>query len=138
MPTFEKSPPDLIARFDAALARHAAPEVTQRKMFGYPCAWIGGNMATGLFGGEWWVRVSEPDREALLAMPGAHALQVMPGRDMGRYVVMPPAVVADDARLAGWLDKALAFTRTLPPTRADAAGSVALREGSIDSGPEAG
>ncbi len=115
MPRFEKSPPELVERFGAALARHAAPDVAQRKMFGYPCAWINGNMATGLFAGEWWVRVSEPDRERLLALPGAHPFQVMPGRDMGRYVVMPPDVVADDAGLDGWLATALDFTRTLPP-----------------------
>ena len=115
MPKFEKSPPALIERFAAALARHSAPDVIQKKMFGYPCAWIGGNMATGLFASEWWVRVPEPDREALLAMPGAHPFQVMPGRDMGRYVVLPGDLIADDARLDDWLARALAFTRSLPP-----------------------
>lgn len=117
MPKSEKPPPQLVERFATALARHAAPDLTQKKMFGYPCAWIGGNMATGLFAGEWWVRVSEPDREALLTRPGAHPFQVMPGRDMGRYVVMPPDVIADDSALDGWLAKAFAFTRTLPPKR---------------------
>jgi len=72
-------------------------------------------MATGLFAAEWRVRVSEPDREALLELPGAHPFQVMPGRDMGRYVVLRSDIVADDAALSGWLDRALAFTRTVPP-----------------------
>jgi TfoX/Sxy family transcriptional regulator of competence genes len=115
MPKFEKSPPELVERFKVVLDRHATPDVTRRPMFGYPCAWVGGNMATGLFAGEWWVRVSEPDREALLALPGAHPFQVMPGRDMGRYVVMPGDVVDDDARLADWLERAFTFTRSLPP-----------------------
>lgn len=115
MPKFEKSSPDLVARFQAALDRHAAADITRRQMFGFPCAWMAGNMLSGLFAEAWWVRVSEPDREALLALPGAHQFEVMPGRAMGRYVVMPPDVVADDARLDGWLDKAVAFTRTLPP-----------------------
>jgi hypothetical protein len=84
-------------------------------MFGYPCAWIGGNMATGLFANQWWVRVSEPDREALLAIPGAHPFEVMPGKAMGRYVTMPDGLVADDAALEAWLDRAMAFTRSLPP-----------------------
>ena len=114
MPKFEKSPPELVERFNAALARHAAPDVVIKPMVGYRCAWIGGNMASGLFAREWWVRVSEPDREALLAMPGAHPFQVMPGKDMGRYVVLPSELVADDVRLDGWLAKAVAFTRTLP------------------------
>jgi hypothetical protein len=114
-PRFERSPAELIERFAAALARHPAPDLTQRKMFGYPCAWIGGNMATGLFAREWWVRLSEADRNALLSVPGAHPLQIMPGRDMGRYVVLPETVVADDSTLEAWLEKALDFTRTLPP-----------------------
>ena len=117
MPKFEKSPPQLVERFNAVLARHAAPDVVVKPMFGYRCAWIGGNMATGLFAAEWWVRLAESERESLLALPGAHPFQVMPGRDMGRYVVMPEDVVADDARLDEWVGKALAFTRSMPPKK---------------------
>jgi TfoX N-terminal domain len=117
MPRFEKSSPQLVARFSEVLDRSAAPDITRRQMFGYPCAWIGGNMLTGLFGQEWWVHVSEPDREALLALPGAHEFEVMPGKAMGRYVVMPADVVADDARLDAWIGKAVAFTRSLPPKK---------------------
>jgi hypothetical protein len=47
-PTFAKSPPELVARFGAVLDRLASPAVTRRPMFGYPCAWVNGNMATGL------------------------------------------------------------------------------------------
>ncbi len=117
MPKFEKSSPELVAHFAAALDRHAAPDITRRQMFGYPCAWIGGNMLSGLFAQDWWVRVSEPDREALLALAGAHQFEVMPGKAMGRYVVMPPDVVGDDARLDEWLLRAVEFTRTLPPKK---------------------
>ena len=117
MPKFEKSSPELVARFSAVLDRNAAPDITRRQMFGYPCAWINGNMLSGLFAQDWWVHVSEPEREALLAIPGAHPLEVMPGRAMGRYVVMPAEVVADDRQLDGWLAKAVAFTRSLPPKK---------------------
>jgi TfoX/Sxy family transcriptional regulator of competence genes len=115
MPKFEKSPPELVERFKATLDRHAGPDVTRRQMFGYPCAWINGNMATGLFANQWWVRVSEPERDELLAIPGAHPFEVMPGKAMGRNVTMPPSIVDDDAALDTWVDKALTFTRTLPP-----------------------
>ena len=115
MPTFEKSPPELVERFNATLDRHGAPDIVRKKMFGYPCAWINGNMATGLFASQWWVRVSEPDREALLALPGARPFEVMPGKAMGRYVTMPATLVADDVAVDAWLEKAIAFTRTLPP-----------------------
>jgi hypothetical protein len=117
MPKFEKSAPELVARFSAVLDRNAAPDITRRQMFGYPCAWINGNMLSGLFAQDWWVNVAEPDREALLAMPGGHPFEVMPGRAMGRYVVMPPDVVADDRQVDAWLAKAVAFTRSLPPKK---------------------
>jgi len=117
MPKFEKSSAELVARFGAAMERTAAPDVTQRQMFGYPCAWIGGNMLTGLFAEQWWVRVSEADRDALLALPGAHPFEPMPGRAMGRYVVLPAEIAASDADLDAWLAKALEFTRTLPRKR---------------------
>ena len=117
MPKFVKSSAGLVARFAAAVERNGAPDITPRQMFGYPCAWIGGNMLTGLFAEDWWVRVSEPDRDALMALPGAHPFEPMPGRAMGRYVVLPPDVVASDADLDAWLARAVGFTRTVPPKR---------------------
>lgn len=114
MPKFTKSSPEVVERFRTVLDRHAAPDVTRRQMFGYPGAWIAGNMFGGLFGDEFWVRVSEPDRDALLALPGAHPLEVMPGKAMGRSVVLPAEVVADDSAVDAWIEKAIAFTRTLP------------------------
>ncbi|OGO53424.1 MAG: hypothetical protein A2V84_05720 [Chloroflexi bacterium RBG_16_70_13] len=99
------------------MERIAAPDVALRLMFGYPCAWIGGNMLTGLFAEQWWVRVSEADRDALLALPGAHPFEPMPGRAMGRYVVLPADVAASDPDLDAWLTKSIDFTRTLPPKR---------------------
>jgi hypothetical protein len=117
MPKFEKSSPELVARFNSVLDRHAGPDVTRRLMFGYPCAWIAGNMATGLFAQDWWLNLGDPDRDAILAMPEGHPFEVMPGKAMGRYVVMPADLVADDAALDIWLEKALTFTRTLPPKK---------------------
>lgn len=116
-PTFTKSSPQLVERFRAVVDRHAAPDIKLKPMFGYPCAWIGGNMLTGLFAEDWWVRLNEPDREALLALPGAHQFEVMPGKAMGRYVVLPSDVAASDADVDAWLAKAIDCTRTLPPKR---------------------
>jgi TfoX-like protein len=117
IPKFERAAPELVARFSAVLDRNATSDITRRQMFGYPCAWINGNMLSGLFAQDWWVHVAEPDREALLAMPGAHQLEVMPGKAMGRYVVLPPDVVADDRQVDAWLAKAVDFTRSLPPKK---------------------
>ena len=116
-PTFTKSSPELVSRYRAVLERHAAPDITIKPMFGYPCAWIAGNMVSGLFAEDWWVRVSEEDRETMLALPGAHQFEVMPGKAMGRYVVLPPAVTTSDVEVDAWLAKAIDYTRTLPPKR---------------------
>lgn len=115
MPKFEKSSPELIARFGAVLDRIARPDTTRRPMFGYPCAWIGGNMATGLFASSWWVRLP-PDRlAAVLASGEARPMEVMPGRGMKGYAMLPDAVVGDDREIDAWVREALDYTATLPP-----------------------
>jgi TfoX N-terminal domain len=114
-PTFVKPPAALVARFDEVVGRLAGPEVTRRPMFGHPCAWVGGNMATGLFAEHWWVRLA-PDRlAAVLASGEASTFSVMPGREMKGYAVMPPSVIEDDAQVDAWVSEALAYTASMPP-----------------------
>ena len=48
MPTFTKSPPELVDRFLAVAARH--PVAKQRQMFGYPALLIAGASGTPLGG----------------------------------------------------------------------------------------
>ena len=111
-PQFTKSPPELVERFDGTAERHPAAE--RRKMFGYPALFVGGNLATGLFADTWMVRLGPADLEALVAMPGAGPFTPMPGRTMKGYATLPPDVVADDAALDAWIDRALAFAGSLP------------------------
>jgi TfoX/Sxy family transcriptional regulator of competence genes len=115
MPPFVKSPPELIARFDAVAARF--PIAERRKMFGYPALFVGGNLATGLFADAWMVRLAPADLDALLAVPGSAPFSPMPGRAMTGYATLPSDVVADDAALDGWLGRAIAFAGTLPAKR---------------------
>ncbi|HEX7347497.1 MAG TPA: TfoX/Sxy family protein [Candidatus Limnocylindrales bacterium] len=112
MPTFEKSSPELIARFDAAAARF--PEAERRKMFGYPALFVSGNLVTGLFARTWMIRLPDDDRAALLELPGAAPFEPMPGRTMKGYATLPEDVVADDDALDDWVRRAIAFGRTLP------------------------
>ena len=117
MPKFEKPAPELVERFNTAVNRVARSDVTRRPMFGHPCAWINGNMATGLFAQSWWVRLS-PDRlAAVLASGEASTFEVMPGRQMKGYAVMPAAIVDDDTQLDAWLREAFDHTATLPPKK---------------------
>jgi TfoX/Sxy family transcriptional regulator of competence genes len=112
VPTFEKSSPELIARFDAAAARF--PEAERRKMFGYPALFVSGNLVTGLFARTWMIRLPDDDRAALLELPGAAPFEPMPGRTMKGYATLPDDVVADDDALDDWVRRAIAFGRTLP------------------------
>ena len=112
MPPFERSSPVLIARFDEAATRH--PAADRRKMFGYPAMFVGGNLATGLFAESWMVRLGPDDLAMLLALPGAGPFAPMPGRTMKGYGTLPPDVIADEAALDGWLERALSFAASLP------------------------
>jgi TfoX/Sxy family transcriptional regulator of competence genes len=115
MPSFEKSPAELVARFDAAVERF--PEAQRQKMFGYPAMFVDGNLVTGLFGPSWMIRLADDDRTALLALPGARPFEPMVGRPMKGYATLPADVVDDDAKLDAWVLRAIAFGRTLPPKK---------------------
>jgi hypothetical protein len=114
-----KSPPELVARFDAAVARQ--PGAERRLMFGFPAAFFGGNLAMCLFQDTWNVRLPAPDRAELLAIPSARQFEPMPGRAMKEYVALPAAIVADDAALDRWLTRAAAYAASLPPKEKAAA-----------------
>jgi TfoX/Sxy family transcriptional regulator of competence genes len=106
------SSPVLVARFDGVAARHPAAE--RRKMFGYPALFVGGNMATGLFAEQWVVRLGREDIDELLGMPGAGPFAPAAGRTMTGWGTLPPDVVADDAALDAWVERAIAFAASLP------------------------
>ena len=109
--SWRKSPPELIAAFDAAFP---GPPASKRKMFGYPVGFVNGNMFVGLHQESWFLRLGEADKKKLLAMPGAGPFEPMPGHAMKDYVNLPPSVIADPKALAGWIKKALAHTGSLP------------------------
>jgi TfoX/Sxy family transcriptional regulator of competence genes len=113
MMEWTKSPVALIQAFDAALPNKAAVE--RRKMFGYPAAFVGGNMATGLFQEHLIVRLPETRRAVLLGEPGSTRFEPMPGRPMKEYVVVSPAIVSDRRALQSWIGEALTYAGSLPP-----------------------
>jgi TfoX/Sxy family transcriptional regulator of competence genes len=108
---WRKSPPELIAAFDAAIA--GKPGVERRQMFGYPSAFLNGNLLSGLFQDQMMVRLSEADRTK--ASLEAAATPFAPGgRPMREYVVLPPEIVADKRKVGVWLKRAIGYVGTLP------------------------
>jgi TfoX/Sxy family transcriptional regulator of competence genes len=108
----ERSPDELVERFGRLL--EAFPEATRRKMFGYPAAFVGGNLATSLYGPGWVVRLAVSDQSALLAV-GGQPFEPMPGRPMKGYLLLPASVLEDDDATSRWVGLAIAHTATLPP-----------------------
>ncbi len=111
MPSFSKSPPELVERFAAILDRY--PDAERKKMFGYPAAFIGGNMATGLFADRWVVRLPAEEIEAAKAA-GAGAFEPVAGKPMKAFITIPATDVADDARIAAWVERGLALASSMP------------------------
>jgi TfoX/Sxy family transcriptional regulator of competence genes len=92
------------------------PEIHQRKMFGYPAAFVNGHMFAGVFQASLFVRLAEKDRMELIQKKGATPFAPIPGRVMREYVVLPPSIVESEARLTAWLWRALRYVASLPPT----------------------
>lgn len=114
MPAFTKSPPELVERFGAILDR--SPDAERKKMFGYPAAFVGGNMATGLFREHWVVRLPDAEVEDAKAA-GAEAFEPMPGRPMKGFVIVPASDVQDDAAIEGWVRHGMDHARSMPAKR---------------------
>ena len=98
---WEKSPEELAERFGRVLERF--PDAERRKMFGYPAAFVAGNMVTGLHQSNWVVRLPEGQQAEAMA-DGSTAFDPMGGRPMKNFVALPADVIADDERLAPWVE----------------------------------
>ena len=105
------SPPELVQIFGEV---GPGPPTVRKKMFGYPAAFINGNMFAGLFQDNVIVRLAERERGELIR-EGGRPFEPMPGRPMREYVVLPTAAVKDRTRLSSWVKKALAYASRLPP-----------------------
>jgi TfoX/Sxy family transcriptional regulator of competence genes len=110
---WRKSPEELVNTFLAALPEDA--RVERRKMFGYPCAFVNGNMFTGLHQESLIVRLAEEDRQRLVEKQGARIFEPMPGRPMKEYVSLPDDVLDDAKELQGWIRRSLEYAAALPP-----------------------
>lgn len=108
-----KAPQSLVDLFDACLP--AGPGLERRKMFGYPCAFVHGNMYAGLFQDIAFARLPPGLHAEVDAEFGARHFEPMPGRPMRAYVVLPEEVLEDEERFTRLLGAAYAFTSALPP-----------------------
>jgi TfoX/Sxy family transcriptional regulator of competence genes len=109
---WRKSSQQLIDTFQAVAP---SPPAMLRKMFGYPAAFINGNMFMGLFEENMILRLPESDRTEMMKIKGARIFEPMPGRQMREYVVVPAALVDSHEALRPWIARALQYGETLKP-----------------------
>ena len=111
-PAMPKADAGTQAFFESILPTGAG--ITVRPMFGHRAAFVNGNMFSGSFGVDVFVRLDDASRSELLAVTGAHLFEPMAGRPMAEYVVMPRTWSREPERATEWVSRSFAWARTLP------------------------
>jgi TfoX/Sxy family transcriptional regulator of competence genes len=89
--------------------------VGERAMFGGLAFLLHGNMAVGVMsGGELMVRVGPNATDDALSRPHTRRFD-MTGRPMKGWIVVDREGVQTEDELSGWVDRGVAFARSLPP-----------------------
>jgi hypothetical protein len=83
-------------------------------MFGGLCFLLSGNMSFGIVGSELMVRVGPDAYPEALTLPHAREMDVT-GRSMRGMVFVSEDGVSEDEELEQWLERGMAFARSLPP-----------------------
>lgn len=94
-----------------AMDEGGAPE---RKMFGGIAFMVRGHMCVGITGSDLMVRVGPDAHAEALTLPHARPMDFT-GRPMKGFVYVDATGVNDDASLAAWVERGLAFVGTLAP-----------------------
>ena len=110
--TWEKSSAALVDLFEKLAPRDA--QVEQKKMFGWPCCFVSGNLFAGLHRQSMIFRLAEENRAAFLQMDDAAEFEPMPGRKMKEYVILGNPLTRDRQELEKWMGRSLQYARSLP------------------------
>jgi TfoX/Sxy family transcriptional regulator of competence genes len=104
---------ELAARIRDLVAEE--PGLTEKKMFGGLGFMVGGNMAVAASGqGGLLVRVDPEESSSLIETTPAYNM-VMRGRPMDGWLRMDSGDVAANDELAQWVERGVAYARSLPP-----------------------
>jgi TfoX/Sxy family transcriptional regulator of competence genes len=90
------------------------PGLAEKTMFGGLAMLLDGNMAVGVHADALMVRTEPAEQERLLAERGARSFDLS-GRQMKGWLLVDPVGCADDEDLRRWVDRGVAYARTLPP-----------------------
>jgi TfoX N-terminal domain len=109
--------------YDEELARRIRalvadePTLTEKKMFGGLAFLVGGNMAVAASGqGGLLIRVDPAESDTLVSGSNARVAE-MRGRQMQGWLRVDADDVQSDAALSTWVERGVAFARSLPAKR---------------------
>ncbi len=109
-----KKPPEELVSFLADKMKTV--KCDYRKMFGYPAYFINGNMFAGIHGEKLFIKLSDSDIQKIMK---EHAevtqFEVMKGRPMKGYIVLPKQFYSKQSLFNEWLDKSVNYVSSLPP-----------------------
>jgi hypothetical protein len=115
-----KVPPENHPVFLAALPKDR--RVQTMRMFGGVAASVNGHIFAGLFGRSTMLLLPEPERAKALALEGAGPFDPMGnGRVRSDKVMLPEAMMDDEAELRRWIDRAFRSAARLPAKKAKVA-----------------
>jgi len=116
---WKKSPPELIAAFARVVPAGGGAE--RRPMFGYPAAFVNGNMFAGLHEDRLVLRLDD-DGAVDAKRCGAIDFEPMPGRRMSGWVAVSGNLLADESLLRRWVTRAFRHVSAMPPKARKVAG----------------
>ena len=102
----------LADRIRKALGRRAS--LSEREMFGGVGFLIRGNMACGVHDRELIVRVGPAAHDAALKEAHVRPFDLSAGRPARGWVLVRPAGLKTAAQLKRWVERGVAFARSLP------------------------
>lgn len=88
--------------------------ITEKRMFGGVAFFLNDHIVVGIWKQSLIARLGEMAADAALRQPYVGPFDIT-GRPMKGWVLIGPEALETDRDLAGWIDKALRFVRTLPP-----------------------
>jgi TfoX/Sxy family transcriptional regulator of competence genes len=101
---------DLAARVRAAFARRK--NITEKKMFGGVGWLLNGNMCVGVWK-EWFIARLGADYSLALREPHVREFDIT-GKSLTGWVMIGLPALATDEALREWVNRCIAFVRTLP------------------------
>jgi len=108
-----KKSPDNLVKF--ITERMADEECEPRKMFGFPCYFINGNMFIGLHQDHLVLRLSDKDKkDAMTKNKEVKVFEPMPGCKMGQYIVVPERIYTSKPAFDPLLVKSMKYASSLP------------------------